>query len=134
MGDSKSITVTTDLGEINVHKMPLRDYAELLRALENLPAIFSKFTGQDVDLKKMSDSETFDMVRDVLIESWDDLIKLIAVPTDKDAEFLGSLDGPDGIDVIDAILELNDIPRIIASVKKIWARRAKMLQPQAAQS
>lgn len=132
MGDSNTLTVKTKLGEVNVHEMPLRDYAELLRALERLPEIIGKFTKSDI--KDLSEAETFDMIRDVLTESWDDLINLIAVPTDKDGEFLGSINGADAIDVIDAVLELNDIPRIIAAVKKIWARRAKMVQSQKAQS
>lgn len=134
MGDSKNISVETELGVVQVHKMPLKDYAELLRALKNLPQIIAKFTDKDVNIDSLSETETLDLIRDLLIESWDDLIAIVAVPTDKDAEFLGRLDGADAIDVIDAILELNDIMRIVAAVKKILARRAKMAQAQKAQS
>lgn len=131
MGDSNTISVDTELGVVNVHKMPLRDYAELLRALKNLPSVIAKFTNDERDVTKLKDIETFELIRDLLMESWDDLLELISVPTDKDADFLGKLDGPDAIDVIDAIIELNDIPRIIAAIKKIAARAQKMQKPKA---
>lgn len=131
MGDSNILDVQTELGVVKVHKMPLKDYAELLRAFKNLPQMIAKFTDSGTELKDMSDLETLDLIRDMLIDSWDDLIAIVAVPTDQDAETLGKLDGTDSIEVIDAILELNDIPRIIAAVKKILARRAKIVKAQA---
>lgn len=117
---------TDELGVVEVHRMPLKDYAELLRALKNLPGIISKFTDDKNDVKDFKDAELFELIRDVLIESWDDLIDVIAVPTNKTGDELGLLDGADAIDVIDAILELNDIVRIVNAVKKISARAQAM--------
>lgn len=127
MGDStsKEITVSTEQGDVVVHKMPLSDYALLLRALSTFPQKLGDMLGNVQDMKNISDNEMLSMLPNVLAESWDDLVALIAVPTDKDADFMKQLDGADAIDVIDAILELNDFARIVSSVKKLLARRAQ---------
>lgn len=128
MGDSNTLTVSTELGEVQVRKMALNDYAELLRALDKLPKQIGKILSDNkIDFKKMDNSEILTFLPGVLADSWSDLVALIAVPTNKNAEELGTLDGPDAVDVIVAIFELNDFPRIIASVKKLAGLRAKIL-------
>lgn len=131
MGDSnsKQMTVQTEQGEVVVHKMPLSDYALLLRALNNLPKKLGELMGSAQDLKNLSDTEMLVMLPGILAESWDDLVAIIAVPTDKDAAFMRELDGADALDVIDAILELNDFARIVNSVKKLLARRVQRVTP-----
>lgn len=132
MGDSnsKEIIINTELGEVVVHKMPLSDYAELLRALNMLPEKVGQLIGKDLDFAKMGNAEIFKLLPEILADSWNDLAGLIAVPTNKSAEEILKLDGADAIDVIDAILELNDFARIANSVKKMLARRAKTEAPK----
>jgi len=130
MGDSNTITVNTELGAVEVRKMALKDYAELLRALDKLPKQIGQIIGADKnDIKNMDTSELLAMLPAVLAESWSDVVALIAVPTDQDAEYLGSLDGADAVDIIVAIFELNDFARIVASVKKLMALKAKIQKP-----
>lgn len=126
MGDSNTITVSTEFGDVTVRKMALNDYAELLRALDKLPKQLGQLINKDVDFKSMETSEILTMLPGIIAESWSDIVALIAVPTDKDSAFLGQLDGPDAVDVVVAIVELNDFKRIIDSVKKLWALRAKV--------
>lgn len=134
MGDSisKELTVKTELGDVVVHKMPLSDYAELLRALSNLPKNLGAILGDDVDPKKMANADFLQKLPGIIADSWADIGALLAVPTDKNAEFLMQLDGADALDVIDAILELNDFARIVSSVKKMLARRVNMTTPASA--
>lgn len=136
MGDSNSntLTVSTELGEVVVKKMALSDYAGLLRALDKLPQKIGDLVGSDANIGELNNSEILKMIPGVLADSWDDVAALIAVPTDKDAAFLLQLDGADALDIIDAILELNDFVRIFNSVKKMLARRAKVQTPSPAQS
>lgn len=129
MGDSNQITVSTEFGDVEVHKMPLSDYAELLRALDKLPKKIGDIVGKDTDLKSMDTTAVLQLIPGILADSWGDIAALIAVPTDKDAAFLLKLDGADSLDVIDAILELNDFVRIANAVKKMLARRAKIMAP-----
>jgi hypothetical protein len=131
MGDSnsKEITVKTELGDVVVHKMPLSDYAELLRALSTLPKKLGELIGGVGDIKQMADTDFLVMLPGIIADSWNDLGSLLAVPTDKDAAFLMQLDGADAVDVIDAIMELNDFVRIVNAVKKMLARQAKTANP-----
>ncbi len=130
MGDSNTLTVKTELGEVVVHKMPLSDYAELFRALNNLPKSLGTLMGDDVDLKKMDTAQIVQMLPGILANSWDDIGSILAVATDKDGEFLMKLDAADAIEVIDVILDLNDFARIGRAVKKMQARLAKINQTQ----
>lgn len=126
MGDSNQITVSTEFGAVVVHKMPLSDYAELLRALSNLPEKLGKLLdGETTDIKSMDTGEILKQLPGILADSWSDIGALLAVPTDKDEAFLMQLDGADAVDVLDAILELNDFGRIANAVKKMAARLAK---------
>lgn len=135
MGDSnsKELTVSTELGDVVVRKMALSDYAGLLRALDKLPQKIGEFVGRNTDLNNMDTAEVLRIIPGILADSWDDVVALIAVPTDKDAAFLLQLDGADALDVMDAILVLNDFVRIANAVKKMLARRAKIV-PKPAQS
>lgn len=133
MGDSKKLDVKTEFGMVEVHKMPLSDFAEILRALDNLP---EKLGGLfDKDEKSFDDMDYAAILKlfpALLADSWSDIAGIIAVPTDKDRDFMLKLDGADALDVIDAILELNDFPRIFATIKKMLARRGsakKATQP-----
>lgn len=127
MGDSNQITVSTELGDVVVRKMALNDYAELLRALDKLPQKVGEIVGdKNLDFKKMETTEFLAFLPAVLADSWSDFVALIAVPTDKDAEWLGRLDGADAVDVVVAIFELNDFARIVSAVKKLAALKSKM--------
>jgi hypothetical protein len=114
-------------------KCLLSDYAELLRALDKLPEQLGKLTDKNKDFKDLKTVEVLKMVPTFLADSWQDIVALLAVPTDKDAAFLAKIDGADAIDVIDAILELNDFARIQTAIKKILARRNQATQPKPAQ-
>lgn len=131
MGNSQqniSKSVNTEFGVIEIRRMPLKDYAELLRVLENVPEkVMQIFDGfDDEKLNQMSNMDFMKMLPVALAESWEDIIGVVAVPTDKDAEFLGKLDLADAVDVVTTILELNDIHRIISAVKKIVALKSKV--------
>ncbi len=132
MGDSTTITVDTSQGPVVIRKMPLGDYGEVFRAFEKMPQHFKKITSglTDDKLKDTKNSEFIAMLPIFLAESWDDVIHVVAVPTDKDAEFLGKVDPADGLDIVAAIVELNDIPRIIDAVKRMAALRSKLARPQ----
>ena|SRR6266567_2195732 len=129
MGDSNNITVSTEFGDVVVHKMALRDYADLLRALDKLPDVLKKFAASrsEAELKAINYVDLIEILPSLLAEAWPDVIGLISVPTNRDAEFLGKVDGPDAVDIIVAIIQLNDFKRIMESVKKLAALKAKVI-------
>lgn len=127
----KTITVSTESGEVVVRKLALGDYAELLRALKKLPAELGKFldgreTGelQDMDLRSF-----LPHLPEIIADAVPEFAQVLAVPTDKDADFFLKGDLPDAIDVFVAVLELNDYNRVVQSIKKLTAR--KQVTPEA---
>jgi hypothetical protein len=125
-GSLKSIVVPTDDGDVTVRRLALLDYAGFLRAFKTLPkelASFIEGTSKE-EFDGMSTMDTVMKCLPLLADSWGDLVAIIAVPTDKDAEFIGQLDGSDAVDVIVAALDLNNYRKIAATVKKLRARQS----------
>jgi hypothetical protein len=132
-GAVKSKIVNTDDGDVVVRRLPLRDYAELLRAFKKLPGNLGQFI-DGTDAKVFKESSTKDLIESMLplfADAWGDLCAILAVPTDKDEEFIAELDGADAIEVLVAILELNNYKKIAAAVKKLLAMEAPAAQPEA---
>lgn len=125
MGDSKTTTVSTELGDVLVHKMPLTDYAELLRALDKLPQHIGKLVNDKGGKSDVSREELIMMLPALAADSLEELAAVLSVPTDKDAAFVMQLDAADVVDLLDAILEVNQFERIVAAVKKMLARRSQ---------
>ncbi len=131
VGASKVIPVETEFGTVLVRRLPLIGYAELLRAVRKLPKELGDFVdGTDEEkFKDSSTAETIELLMPVLESSWSDFVGIIAVPTDKDAEFIGNLDAGDAIEVFIAILDLNNYAKVISAIKKLRAR-GKANQPE----
>jgi hypothetical protein len=123
MGDSKTTTVSTELGDVVVHKMPLNDYAELLRALDKLPEHIGKLVDEKGG-KELDRSQLLMLLPSLAADSLGELAAVMAVPTDKDAAFILQLDPADTLELLDSILEVNQFERIVAAVKKMLARRS----------
>lgn len=128
----KTITVETDAGPVVVRKLALNDYAELLRALKKLPQQFGKFIQGSSDDELRNNEKLFEVLPDILAVALPEYCAIMAIASDKDADFFGQLDLADNIDVLAAALELNDYQRVIASVKKLAAlQRPRKAQPAA---
>ncbi len=125
MGDSKTTTVSTEHGAVLVHKMPLTDYAVLLRALDKLPKHIGELVKDKGGKSEVSREELIMMLPTLAADSLEELAAVLAVPTDKDAAFVMQLDAADTVELLDAILEVNQFERIVAAVKKMLARRSQ---------
>lgn len=123
MGDSRTTTVQTEQGPVVVRKLALGDYAELLRALKKLPAKLTEAVkGRDKeDLRK--NATIISIFTEVAGDALEDFCAVLAVATDKDAAFFARSDLADALDVLNAVLELNDYERIAESLKKLTARK-----------
>lgn len=122
---NKTIEVQTDAGPVVVRKLALNDYAELLRALKNLPKEFGKYIeGNSADDLK-SNEKLFEILPTLIADAIPEFCAVLACVTDKDAAFHGEhLDLADNIEVFAAALELNDYQKIGASIKKIMAPKS----------
>lgn len=119
----KTRTVQTGAGPVEVRKLALYDYAEFIRALRKLPGELAELFQSGKNVADMG--VLFEELPEMIADSWDDFVAIIAVGTDKDAEFFKSpdIDAADALEIIDALMELNDYQRIVNTVKKIMARR-----------
>lgn len=118
----KTIEVQTSAGPVVVKKLAMKDYAELLRSLKQLPQELGKFI-EGTSKEDLAKNETmFSALPAIVADALPEFCAVLAVATDKDAEYhLNELDLADNIDVFAAALELNDYKRIVAAVKKIMA-------------
>lgn len=119
----KSRVIKTGAGDVTVRKLALYDYSEFIRALRKLPGELAELFQSGKDIGSMA--VLFEELPEMVADSWDDFVAIIAVGTDKDPEFFKSpeIDAADALEIIDALMELNDYQRIVKTVKKIMARR-----------
>ena len=123
MGNSKTIIVKTEGGDVTVHKLALGDYAALLRALKKLPSEMGKFIeGNSADALKNNDT-LFTSLPAIIADAIPEFAEVLAVASDKDAKFFLEGDLADAIEVFAAALELNDYSRIVNTLKKVTARK-----------
>lgn len=122
MGNSKTITINTEGGDVVVRKLALGDYAALLRALKKLPAELGQFV-QGTDKKELQNMDVIlAALPTIIADAIPEFCAVLAAATDKEADFfINELDLADGIDVLGAALQLNDYNRIFNSVKKLMA-------------
>lgn len=123
MGNSKTITVKTEGGDVIVRKLALEDYAALLRALKKLPVEVGKFVeGNSTDQLKDTNF-LLTQLPSIIADAIPEFAEVLAVASDKSKEFhLKELDLADNLEVFAAALELNDYRRIVDTVKKLTAR------------
>lgn len=127
MGDSKTITVSTESGEVIVRKLALGDYAALLRALDKLPKQLADIAKRDK--KDLTTDFIIGQLPTLAADSLPELAGVVAAATDKDQDFMVGLDLADFADVVVAVFELNDYTRVVAAVKKVMALKQPR-QPQ----
>lgn len=123
MGNSKTITVQTEGGDVVVRKLALGDYAALLHALKKLPTEIGKFV-QGNSAESLSDNEVlFANLPGIIADAIPEFAEVLAVASDKEAKFYLEGDLADAIEVFAAAMQLNDYTRIVATLKKITARK-----------
>lgn len=132
MGDSRTTTVQTEQGPVQVRKLALGDYAELLRALKKLPAKLTEAVkGRDKE-ELRTNASMVQVFTEVAGDALEDFCAVLAVATDKDSDFFMRSDLADALDVLAAALELNDYERIAESLKKLTARKRPAIKGESA--
>lgn len=123
MGNSKTLTVKTEGGDVVVRKLALGDYAALLRALKKLPTEVGKFVEGNSAESLQDNGVLMANLPAIIADAIPEAAEVLAIVSDKDTQFYLDADLADCIDVFGAALELNDYNRITASIKKVTARK-----------
>lgn len=126
----KSVKVQTAQGPVTVKKLALAEYAELIRALRNLPAEFANLfqSGKDISQQAV----LFRELPNIIADSFPDFIAVISIGTDQEEETISKLDLAEALEIVEAMLEVNNYQKIVATVKKIMARGAIQEQTEEA--
>lgn len=132
MSDVKTVTVSTSMGEVVVHKLAFGDLAHALRAFQALPTEVVTFIQGTPEESLKDKTKLMSALLPILADSFEDIAGIIAIATDKDRSFIAKAALPDALDIVDAALELNDFSRVVATIKKIMARKQATQTPETA--
>lgn len=109
-----------------MRKLALGDYAALLRVLKKLPAEVGKFMAENSDENLQDQGVLFANLPAIVADSIPEFAEVLAVASDKDADFFLKGDLADAIEVFAAVLQLNDYTRIATTIKKLTAQRSEL--------
>jgi len=110
-----TITVQTDAGEIQIAKLPIGRYAELLKAIKELP---KHVKGMD----KMTNDEILAMLPTLIGEALPDFIGILTIATPLKAEQIEAMGLDEVTRVVLAVVEVNNYREVYDNVKKVMAR------------
>jgi len=105
-------TIKLEKTEIVVSKLPIGKYAQLLKALQELPKKLGSF--QDLDNKKLLEN-----LPAIVGDSLGDFLRIIEVATPLKMEEVEALGLSEVIDILIAIFEVNNYSEVFNKVKKM---------------
>lgn len=120
-------TINVELGEetIEISKLPLGKYAQLMLALKNMPtSVMSEF--QTIDTE--NDEATIQAVFGLFGQAWGQVLDILAIGSGIEKDRIENdptigLDG--GVALFLAIYEVNNLGKVIKQVKNAMNRPAK---------
>lgn len=111
----KTIKVKLDEKTIEISKLPLGRYAELLKSIKELPKHIS---GMD----KMSPDQMLEKLPQLVGESMPDFVKIITIATSLEETEIVALGLDEVVRIVVAIIEVNNYAEVFATVKKAMAQ------------
>lgn len=123
----KVIKVSLDTGDVQVKKIPLGRYAQVIREIKGLGKVIDKIAGTD-------EMDILNAIPEIVADCWGDLVSVIALATGIEEEALNEEIGlNEGYDLVIAILEVNDFFALIGKVQafpenhqELWKKFDKM--------
>ena len=116
-------TIQINGRDVVIKKIPLKKYAELVSAFEELPKHFKELSGK-------KNEEILTMVPQLIGSCYPDVARVFAVATDLPTTEIDEIGLDDAVRIIEALMEVNDFSYIIDKVKKITAHQG-IKQPEA---
>lgn len=110
----KEVIVKLESKTYKIQKMPLGKWAELLSALKEIPQKIGQW-------ENLSNDEILSKIPELIGTSLPELTKIVSIATDVSEAEITSMD--ELLELVAAALEVNNFESIIASIKKIAARR-----------
>jgi len=111
----KTQTVKLDTGDIEIAKLPIGKYAELLKAIKELPKHIKGLESQDT-------GTVIEMLPSLIGESLPDFIDILTIATPLKKEKIEAMGLDEVTRVIVAIIEVNNFREVYENIKKVTAR------------
>lgn len=102
--------------EVEITKISIGKFAELMMAIEKLPSIVSKSISMD-ELENLNNEVLLTKLPTLLANAQDEIFKLVSVASGIDN--IDELDFEEFFDVVTAVIELNNIQAIVNKVKNL---------------
>lgn len=111
----KSIIVELDDKKVEVKKLPIGKYAEMLAVIKQLPKHFN--TVDQLDTEKI-----IERIPELVGSALPDVLGLISIATDLTYQEVEVLGLNEIIDLVTAIFEVNNYSAVFEKIKKVMAR------------
>lgn len=115
----KNIKIKLDYSEVEISKLALGKYSELLKAIKRLPKSVMSLNGKTND-------EIFDLIPSLIGESLPDVIDLLTIATPLSKEEIENLGLDEVVRIVIAVIEVNNYQDVFNSLKKVIARPAQV--------
>ena len=112
----KSKLVKLENKEVEVKKLPLGKYADLLKALKQLPTHLHGLSG-------LTNAEIFPKLPEIIADSLPDVIKILVIATDLKKEDIEEMGLDEATDLFIAVIEVNNYQAIFEKIKKMGAHQ-----------
>lgn len=113
--------IETAGGTVVVKRLMLGDYAKLLIDFKKVPTIFAGWLNESTIQELRTPQYLAQHLPELIGEALPELCGLLALATDKDAEFFEkNIDLDGAANIILAIIDLNDYQSLPEKIKKMW--------------
>jgi len=109
--------------KVEIKKLPLKKYAELLQAIQELP----KHIG---DLDKLTPTQILEKLPFLIGVAYPDIVQVTIIATDLPKEEVEELGLDELTDLFGAFFEVNNYSKVIDNLKKMFARPTAPAQIQ----
>ncbi|AIF45434.1 MULTISPECIES: hypothetical protein [Virgibacillus] len=114
MAKSKKIKLNGE--QVEIKKIPIGKFSELMLAIDNLPSLVSEAISFE-ELENLNNEILLTKLPTLLAKAQDDIFKLVSVASG--VENIEELDFEEFFDVVTTVIELNNIQAIVSKVKNL---------------
>lgn len=105
--------------QVTIDKLPLKRYAELLAAVQELPQHVELFKGK-------TESDLLQMLPELVTTAYPDVSRVIQVVTQLSQEEVDKMGLDDLVAILEAFFEVNNYSKIYEAIKKVMTRTGNL--------
>jgi hypothetical protein len=115
------INLTINEKQVTIRKLPLRRYADLLAAFQELPLHINEFQG-------VKETDLVSKLPQLISTCYPDVVRVLQIITELTPQEVDEMGLDDLTDILEAFFTVNNYSKIYEAIKKVIARPATPLQ------